>query len=178
MPSISSDSKYLSLVMVDQPAPTLLSMPPSLSSISPMFVPSAVEDQSEPKLTPVLFASIPTLPSTPSHIHSAINNFASTPPSASPTLSMCLPLVIEEQPEPEPEPEPIPLIAPVSTFVSTPLSSSWFTFLPTLVTSATDCQSESEPMSNLKVDTDVKGMTPCQQYIVMDLLDQSSSDSY
>ncbi|KAH9008244.1 hypothetical protein EDB83DRAFT_2531940 [Lactarius deliciosus] len=120
-------------------------MCPSSSSISPTFVPSATEDQSEPEPAPALFASIPTMSSTPSHVHSAINNFASTPPSSSPTSSTCLPTVTEEQPEPEPE--PIPLIAPASTFASTPLPSSSSTFLPTPVISATDCQPTSEPAS-------------------------------
>ncbi|KAH9170857.1 hypothetical protein EDB89DRAFT_2230400 [Lactarius sanguifluus] len=95
---------------------------PTFSIPSSIFVPSVTEDRSEPKLAPVLFASVPTLPSTPSHVHSAINNSTSTPPSSSPTLSTCLPSVTEEQPESEPE--PMPSIAPASIFASTPHSSS------------------------------------------------------
>ncbi|KAH9030420.1 hypothetical protein EDB85DRAFT_1433856 [Lactarius pseudohatsudake] len=45
-------------------------------------LPSATEDRSEPEPTPTFLASVPTLPSTPSHVHSATDNdpiFASTP---------------------------------------------------------------------------------------------------
>ncbi|KAH9010335.1 hypothetical protein EDB85DRAFT_2161436 [Lactarius pseudohatsudake] len=104
MPSISSDFEYLSSATVDQPAPTLSSTPPSSSSISPTFVPSATEHQSEPESAPTLLPSIPTPPSSPSHVHSAINNLASTPPSSSPTSSPCLPSITDDQPD---EPEPV-----------------------------------------------------------------------
>ncbi|KAH9012531.1 hypothetical protein EDB85DRAFT_2296656 [Lactarius pseudohatsudake] len=141
-----SDFEYLSSATVDQPAPTLSSTSPSSSSISPMFVPSATEDQSEPEFTPTLFASVPTLTSTPSHVHSATGYgtiFASTPPSSSPTSSPCLPAVTEEQPEPETE--SIPSITPASTFALTPPSSS--TFLPSPTQSVIVDQPESEPAS-------------------------------
>ncbi|KAH9029397.1 hypothetical protein EDB85DRAFT_1528554, partial [Lactarius pseudohatsudake] len=141
-----SDFEYLSSATVDQPAPTLSSTSPSSSSISPMFVPSATEDQSEPEFTPTLFASVPTLTSTPSHVHSATGYgtiFASTPPSSSPTSSPCLPAVTEEQPEPETE--SIPSITPASTFALTPPSSS--TFLPSPTQSVIVDQPESEPVS-------------------------------
>ncbi|KAH9017639.1 hypothetical protein EDB85DRAFT_2201964 [Lactarius pseudohatsudake] len=141
-----SDFEYLSSATVDQPAPTLSSTSPSSSSISPMFVPSATEDQSEPEFTPTLFASVPTLTSTPSHVHSATGYgtiFASTPPSSSPTSSPCLPAVTEEQPEPETE--SIPSITLASTFALTPPSSS--TFLPSPTQSVIVDRPESEPAS-------------------------------
>ncbi|KAH9044080.1 hypothetical protein EDB83DRAFT_1576383 [Lactarius deliciosus] len=137
-----SDAEISSILPLSSIMPT--STMPSVSS-GFQCLPSATEDQSEPEPAPALFASVPTLPSTPSHVHLAINNVASTPPSASPTSSTCLPSVTEEQPEPEPE--PIPLIAPASTFASTPLPSSSSTFLPTPVISATDCQPTSKPAS-------------------------------
>ncbi|KAH9011021.1 hypothetical protein EDB85DRAFT_2230725, partial [Lactarius pseudohatsudake] len=69
--------------------------------------PSATEHQSEPS-TPTLFASVPTLTSTPSHVPSATDYgtiFTSTPPSSSPTSSTFLPsrarLATKDQPEPE-----------------------------------------------------------------------------
>ncbi|KAH9031601.1 hypothetical protein EDB83DRAFT_2678375 [Lactarius deliciosus] len=142
MPSISSNFDYLSSATVDQPTPTLLSTPPSSSSISPTFVPSATEDQSEPEPSPALFASIPTMSSTPSHVHSAINNFASTPPSSSSTSSTCLPSVTEEQPEPETE--SIPSITPSSTFAPTPPSSSTFLPSPVSMRSAMNSQPKIE----------------------------------
>ncbi|KAH9036804.1 hypothetical protein EDB85DRAFT_2203617 [Lactarius pseudohatsudake] len=140
-----SDSEYLPSATVDQPTPTLSSTSPSSSSISPMFVPSATEDQSEPEPEPALFASVPTLPSTPSHVHSATDYgtiFASTPPSSSPTLSPCLPSVTEEQPEAKTE--SIPSITPASTFALTPLSSSTFLPSPVSMRSAMNSQPEIE----------------------------------
>ncbi|KAH9011150.1 hypothetical protein EDB85DRAFT_1146371 [Lactarius pseudohatsudake] len=119
------------------------STPPSSSSISPTFVPSATEHQSEPESAPTLLPSIPTPPSSPLHVHSAINNFASTPPCSSPTSSTCLPLVTEEQPEPEPE--PIPSITPASTFAPTPPFSSTFLLSPVSMRSAVNSQPELEP---------------------------------
>ncbi|KAH9038251.1 hypothetical protein EDB85DRAFT_2195205 [Lactarius pseudohatsudake] len=144
---LMSDFDYLSSATVDQPAPTLSSTSPSSSSISPMFVPSATEDQSEPESTPTLFASIPTLTPTPSHVHSATDYgtiFASTPLSSSPTSSPCLPLVTEEQPEPETE--SIPSITPASTFAFTPPSLS--TFLPSFETGPRCVQASTAPRAH------------------------------
>ncbi|KAH9002524.1 hypothetical protein EDB83DRAFT_2602367 [Lactarius deliciosus] len=115
---------------------------PTFSIPASTFLPSATEDQSEPEPAPALFASIPTMSSTPSHVHSAINNFASTPPSSSPTSSMCLPTVTEEQHEPETA--SIPSITPASTFALTPPSSSTFLLSPVSMRSAMNSQPEIE----------------------------------
>ncbi|KAH9170961.1 hypothetical protein EDB89DRAFT_1224214 [Lactarius sanguifluus] len=123
--------------------PLFTSTPPASSPTSSTFLPSVTEDQSEPELAPALFASVPTLPSTPSHVHSAINNFASTPPSSSPTSSTCLPSVTEEQPSSEPE--PMPSITPASIFTSTPPCSSSSTFLPSPASVQSSMNSQLEP---------------------------------
>ncbi|KAH9177131.1 hypothetical protein EDB89DRAFT_2065316 [Lactarius sanguifluus] len=117
-----SDFEYLPLAMVDQPkpAPTLSSTPPS-SSILSTFLPSpahlATEDQSKPESTPTLFASIPTLTSTPTHIHLATDygtTFAPTPPSSSTFLPSPVSMrsAMNSQPEPEPALLSVPLIPP------------------------------------------------------------------
>ncbi|KAH8978209.1 hypothetical protein EDB83DRAFT_2537582 [Lactarius deliciosus] len=63
------------------------------------------EDQSKLESTPTSFASVPRLTSTPSHVHSVIDNFASTPPSLSPTSSTFLPSPARLETEDHPEPE-------------------------------------------------------------------------
>ncbi|KAH9019354.1 hypothetical protein EDB85DRAFT_2197813 [Lactarius pseudohatsudake] len=123
-----SDFEYLPSGTIDQLAPTLSSTPLSSSPILPTILPSATEHQSEPEPAPALFASIPTPPSTPLHVHSAINESVSTP--SSPTSSLCLPSVTEQQPEPEPE--PILSITLASTFAPTPPFSSTFLLSPLL----------------------------------------------
>ncbi|KAH9031400.1 hypothetical protein EDB83DRAFT_1843220 [Lactarius deliciosus] len=144
------------------------------TQLPPSSSPSVLESQhglvhsvmlDQPELAHTLSTTLPPSDSTLSHASSFARSvtdsdplFASTPPSASPTSSTCLPSVTEEQPEPEPE--PIPLIAPASTFASTPLSSSSSTFLPTPVISATDCQSESEPASTSESSVSKFGLSP------------------
>ncbi|KAH9167494.1 hypothetical protein EDB89DRAFT_125211 [Lactarius sanguifluus] len=150
------------------PAPTF---PISTSKLLPSASPSPTHTNS---LAPSAAADVPEIPCTHSrssstplppptlapfsmpissdfeHLPSATVDqpaptLSSMPPSSSPTSSTCLPSVTEEQPEFEPE--PIPLIAPASTFASTPLTSSSPTFLPSPVISATDCQPATEPAS-------------------------------
>ncbi|KAH9007841.1 hypothetical protein EDB84DRAFT_1599672 [Lactarius hengduanensis] len=162
MPSISSDFEYLSSATVDQPAPTLSSTPPSSSSISPTFLPSATQHQSEPEPTPTLLPSIPTLPITPSHVHSAIDNFAFTPSSLSTFLPSPARLATEDHPEPESASTPpialSSLIHPlthspsspstddVPEFAAAPTSSPSIssTFLSSPARSAMNSQPESE----------------------------------
>ncbi|KAH9165380.1 hypothetical protein EDB89DRAFT_2076864 [Lactarius sanguifluus] len=130
---ISSDFEHLLSATVDQPTPMLSSTPPSLSLISPTFMHSATEHQSEPEPAPTLLPSIPTLPITPSHVHSAINNLASTPLSSSSISSTFLPSPVSMrsamnyQPEPESVLASECLIPPsndVPEITSTPHSSS------------------------------------------------------
>ncbi|KAH9170518.1 hypothetical protein EDB89DRAFT_1907635 [Lactarius sanguifluus] len=151
-----SDFEYLPSATVDQPepAPTLSSTPPS-SSISSTFLPSparlATEDQSKPESTPTLFASVPTLTSTPTHVHSATDYgtiFASTPPSSSPTSSMLLPSPVTSATDFQPKSEPASesLVSKFGLFprmlslppdqTLAPLSSSTLSSLPLQETSS------------------------------------------
>ncbi|KAH9159715.1 hypothetical protein EDB89DRAFT_2083156 [Lactarius sanguifluus] len=109
-----SDFKYLPSAMVNQPKPTpMLSSTPHSSSILSTFLPSparlAMEDQSKPESTPTLFASIPMLTSTPTHVHLATDYgtiFASTPPSSSPTSSTLLPSLVTSATDFQPKSKP------------------------------------------------------------------------
>ncbi|KAH9030020.1 hypothetical protein EDB85DRAFT_1477594 [Lactarius pseudohatsudake] len=154
MPSISSDFEYLSSATVDQPAPTLSSTPPSSSSISPTFVPSATEHQSEPESAPTLLPSIPTPPSSPSHVHSAINNLASTPPSSSPTSSPCLPSITDDQPD---EPEPV-LTASFSSLPTLEVSRSPEISLGSLPVAL----SPGQPFKSLPSEAPGRSSKPCE----------------
>ncbi|KAH9012868.1 hypothetical protein EDB85DRAFT_2222047 [Lactarius pseudohatsudake] len=150
-----SDFEYLPSATIDQLAPTLSSTPLSSSPISPMFLSSVTEDQSEPEPAPALFASVPTLPFTSLHIHSTADNdsiFASTPPSLSPPSSTFLPSLAQSAMNSQPESEhkaastsiSVPLLSlPLSTLHPLSLLSS--TFLPSPVILTTD--PESEPAS-------------------------------
>ncbi|KAH8991833.1 hypothetical protein EDB83DRAFT_2479287 [Lactarius deliciosus] len=114
---ISSEFEYLPSATVDQPepAPTLLSTPPSPSSISPTFLPSparlATEDQPEPESASTLLItpSSPALLSGPSLPFPSTDNIfkiASTPHCSSevpPTNFECPPSEMVDQPEFEPE---------------------------------------------------------------------------
>ncbi|KAH9015007.1 hypothetical protein EDB85DRAFT_2212664 [Lactarius pseudohatsudake] len=136
MPSISSDFEYLSSATVDQPAPTLSSTPPSLSSISPTFLPLATEEQPEPETE-----SIPSITSA--------FTFAPTPPSSSTFLPSPVRSAMNNQPESEHEAASTSMSVPLSLPLSTlhPLSPLSSTFLPSPVTSATDDQPEHASMS-------------------------------
>ncbi|KAH9010973.1 hypothetical protein EDB84DRAFT_1651010, partial [Lactarius hengduanensis] len=110
-----SDFEYLPSATVDQPAPTLLSTPPSLSSISSTFLPSpahlATEDQPEPESasTPPISPSSPILlsaPSLPSPSTDDVCEIASMTCCSyevPPTNFECLPSTMNYQPEFEPE---------------------------------------------------------------------------
>ncbi|KAH9171756.1 hypothetical protein EDB89DRAFT_2070530 [Lactarius sanguifluus] len=152
----TSDFEYLPSTTVNQPepAPTLSSTPPCLSSISSTLLPFpaclAAEHRSEPELAPTLFASVPT----PSHVHSATDYgtiFASTPPSLSPTSSTFVPFPVRSAMNNQPESEheaasTVPLLSlPLSTLH--PLSPLSSTFLP----SVTEDQSEPEHASSSSI---------------------------
>ncbi|KAH9163468.1 hypothetical protein EDB89DRAFT_557480 [Lactarius sanguifluus] len=137
--------------------PEITSMPHSSSLVELTkfeCLSPATEDQSKPEPTPTLFASVPTLTSTPSHVHSAADNgtiFASTPPSLSPTSSTFVPFPVRSAMNNQPKSEheaasTVPLLSlPLSTLH--PLSPLSSTSLPSPVTSATDDQPEPESMS-------------------------------
>ncbi|KAH9164719.1 hypothetical protein EDB89DRAFT_389163 [Lactarius sanguifluus] len=118
LPSVSPTPSHDSLLAHSAAdVPEISSTPLSSPTLAPFSMPissdveylsSATVDQPAPTLLP----SIHTLP-TPSHVHSAIDNFVSTPLSSSPTLSTYLPSPTQSTTDDQPEPE--------STSMSLPL---------------------------------------------------------
>ncbi|KAH9028800.1 hypothetical protein EDB84DRAFT_1579281 [Lactarius hengduanensis] len=130
LPSTSPPSHTPSLVhSATDNDPIFTSTPPSSSPISPSFLPSATERQSEPESAPTLLPSIPTLPINPSHVHSAIDHFAPTSASLSTFLlsPVSMRSAVNSQPELEPALASECLIPPsldhVPEIASTPPSS-------------------------------------------------------